>query len=247
MSCTLTFVVTLRSLVSLANVDYGPSWREYYAKVSAIINEETINNESGTLDKFMGDGVLALFGNFEDLEEFDVDQMAIAREIQDRTKMGEKEISPEHRDLLQKINERNTKIHRSLESAVEAGMRIAEHFKLIRRSWLNLWRSERPLIRKKHRFEIGVAIHTGAPIVGLFGSTNPDHYAALSYTAIGNDINLVTRIGDEAENNTVWISGTSWQYLRRSSRFGVVGKPKELKPEGFSEPIEAFRVRRKLP
>jgi len=66
------------------------------------------------------------------------------------------------------------KVLNAIKQAVEAGLCMAEDFKNLAADWLPCWRREFPEVQSHHKFEIGVGIHTGRPMVGLFHTKTED-------------------------------------------------------------------------
>lgn len=199
-----------------------------YTTLSQIIGEErllpflsgyydllaaAISCQAGTLDKFIGDGVLALFGDFDEIETYD-----------------------------------DSKARKATERAVAAGLQMCQDFIGLLAKYVPGWRRECPEIVMDPPYSIGVAVHTGTPIVGIFsargqvvgapasqypqlavlqpsldsaGMESDGMPARLTYTAIGKDANLAARIGDRVGGNTVWVTASAAELLKSSEEVQV--------------------------
>lgn len=189
-----------------------PFLREYYELLTQVIQ-----STGGTLDKLMGDGVMALYGDADVIDN-------VAQDADFASVRG------------------------SAENAISAGLQICDAFSTLAKKWLGCWRYDRAEIRLDHPFELGVAIHTGKPMVGFFhtpgahGSNQPGH---LTYTAVGRDVNIASRLSGHVAENSVCISGSTNRYLQRSSRFAIDSTPKVISKDdlkGIQHDHELFRV-----
>jgi len=227
-----------------------------YTRMSEIVGEANMLNfqnnyfalvvkavhaHNGTLDKFMGDGVMALF------------------------------------DFHRRAWEANTKSDRESEDealvkdvidAVKAGMRIAAEFKTLSETWLPIWRKRHVAVLAKHRFTIGVAIHCGNPITGLFKTESTDESSLPSgghttYTIMGRDANLGARVCGAVRNNSVWVTAPCRELLLQQKEFRdrmnesvrllpdvqIEPDPEENEPDavsgkmkGIPHPIDIFKI-----
>jgi adenylate cyclase len=83
-------------------------------------------------------------------------------------------------------------------------------------------------------FEVRMGITTGFCTVGNFGSEQ-----RMSYTIIGNQVNLASRLESAAEPGQILVSADTWE-LVRDFVAGAAIEPLRLK--GFDHPVPAFQV-----
>lgn len=152
---------------------------EYLDKMLNVI----FANE-GTLDKFLGDGLMVEFG--APLEDPDQEKKAIKTAL----------------DLQKALEELNQK-----------------------------WRSE-----NKAELQMGIGIHTGPAVVGNIGSEK-----RMEYTAIGNTVNIASRLEHATKNLKVpiIISQTTADKIKDSYRLKELG-PIEI--EGWEEKMQVFTI-----
>ena len=204
-----------------------PFLKEYYTLVA-----DAIGSTGGRVDKFMGDGVLAIYGDACDLTY-----------VYD----GE----PPADDLHQRTAEETARLRRVVswvEQAVHAGLKISKEFGPLAERYLRRWRCDRAEVVVNHRFELGTLVHTGKPMVGLLpaeraGGTEP--YPYLTYTALGADVNMLARIGNEVDQNTVWVTGPAREYLLDSTGVSLEAVSKVFDPhklKGITRELQAFQV-----
>ncbi len=156
-------------------------------KVVAILNDyfeamvEVIFNNNGTLDKFIGDGIMVIFGAPED--DQDQEEHAV------KTALGmQRELS-----------------------------RVAKK-----------WESEGINLR------IGVGVNSGPAVVGNVGSAR-----RMDYTAIGDTVNLASRLESATKELGVGILISEYTYnaLRGMFRFQEMGS---VTVKGRTEPVLTF-------
>ncbi len=161
-------------------------------KMVELLNEyfelmvETIFKYEGTLDKFMGDGIMAFWG---------------APAVQNDDAIRCVQCAVEQMDVLDQLN-----VHR--------------------RSL-----GEPPLA-------MGIGIHTGALISGYVGSSK-----SLSYTVIGDTVNISARLCGIAAGSQILISEATASQL--DGRFQLVPLP-DATLKGKEKPLKIFDVRRWL-
>lgn len=143
---------------------------------------QIIEQYNGTIDKFMGDAILVIFGAPTSRED-DPDR-AVACAIAMQTAMP---------DINQQLRE------------------------------LNL-----PFI------EMGIGIHTGEVVVGNIGSQK-----RAEYTAIGNEVNLVSRIESYTVGGQILISEATLNQVSSTLR---VDDEKIVNPKGFNQEITIYEV-----
>lgn len=162
---------------------------EYFEMVA-----KAVQKHNGILDKFMGDGVMALFdSNWRQWEE-----------------------SSEPR-----TEDEDDAITSDIVDAVNAGLEIAALFEELAKKWVPTWRKRQAAVLAEHPFTIGVAVHCGNPISGLFstatrGPINLDSLPAdghTTYTIMGRDANLGARVCSAVKNNTVWVTAPCRELL----------------------------------
>jgi class 3 adenylate cyclase len=150
-----------------------------------------------------------------------------------------------------------SRVRKWAERAVNAGLQIVDKFRGVADEMISRWRLEFPAIGPSFRLEVGVAIHTGTPMIGVYDPTGsimdvgagrapktkhnvPGH---LTYTAIGEDVNLVSRVCQKVAGNEVWVTSTAAQILSRSAMFQVGSQPMPTDPlKGFAHPMEVFKI-----
>ncbi len=184
---------------------------------------ECIQKEGGAVDKLMGDGVMAIFGD-ADIAHIDNETTFEAQNIGER------------------------KLFRiAAENAVRAGLAIAERFNALKEEFLGKWRFERTEICLNHKFDIGVVVHTGKPMVGFFRSEAPNKSGHLTYTAVGRDVNITSRLCDKVDQNQICVSTSTYWYLKDSAEFEFAPDTTKIPPghiKGIQSELEIFRVLR---
>ena len=152
-------------------------------KVVTLLNvylekmSEVIDQYRGTIDKFIGDAILVIFGAPHRWED-DADRAvacALAMQL-----------------AMEEVNAKLTRL----------GL---------------------PSI------EMGIGIHTGEVVVGNIGSQNH-----ANYTAIGNEVNLASRIESYTVGGQVLISNVTLQEVKTGLR---INDKISVQPKGFDEPI----------
>lgn len=132
-------------------------------EVVGLLNEtlseltEVLFRYGGTLDKYMGDCVMALFG--------------VPVAMKD-----------------------------SAVRAVMAALAMVERIGQLRQKWA---------IEGKGLIDIGIAINTGEAVVGNVGSEK-----RMDYTAIGDTVNITSRLEDMAEAGHILISGSTYERVK---------------------------------
>lgn len=150
---------------------------EYFSVMTA-----TVHQYEGTLDKYVGDEIMALFGAPLPIEEAAT---------------------------------------RAILCAVEMQVKL----RTLQASWLE---------RGLPNFEVGIGIHTGEVTVGFIGSEE-----VLSYTAIGDSVNLAARLCSHAGPRQIVISAATASEMRQE----ILLKPlPAFVPKGKSQPVEVFEV-----
>lgn len=153
---------------------------------------ETIEDTGGFVDKFMGDGIMAIFGKDSSASDGARQAIAAARA------MG---------GVLDALNQ-------SLHEALPAPM------------------------------SMGIGLHTGPAILGRIGAVEQSETGAARLTALGETVNLASRLEGKAKElgAQIVISATC------AERAGLV-ETEEFKPQltdvrGFAQPVQVFAVRR---
>jgi signal transduction histidine kinase/class 3 adenylate cyclase/DNA-binding NtrC family response regulator len=133
-------------------------------KIARILNSflvemtEVIFAEGGTIDKFIGDGILVFFG------------------------------APTNMLPTEQVNK-----------ACRAAIKMQVALKSLNDSWTKT---------ENHNFQMRIGIHHGPAIVGSFGGQKRS-----DYTAIGNTVNLASRIESMAQPGEILISASIRDYL----------------------------------
>ncbi len=166
---TLTEKEPVETIVSLLN--------EYFSAMSDVIFAN-----HGTLDKFIGDAIMAIYG--------------APLEVPDQA-------------------------YKAVKTAVEMRQRL---------SVLNeKWKGE-----KRPQLQAGFGINTGEAIVGNIGSER-----RMEYTAIGDMVNVASRIEGETESNQIFITESTFQEL--GSRVNVK-KLSPVKLKGKTTKVQIYEV-----
>jgi adenylate cyclase len=146
---------------------------------------ELVLKHGGTLDKFIGDAILAFFGDPES-RGFQEDALACVR------------------------------------MAIEMKQAIRE----LRTGWLAQGITT--------PFEVRMGITTGYCTVGNFGSEQ-----RMSYTIIGNQVNLASRLETAAAPGQILVSADTWSLVQGS----VGGKALEpIRVKGFEHPVQPYQI-----
>jgi adenylate cyclase len=152
---------------------------EYFSRMVEIVFRHR-----GTVDKFVGDLVMALFG--APLDDPDHADDAVAAAV----------------DMVQELGNLNRK-----------------------------WAAEgRPVL------DIGIGVNSGEMIAGNIGSTS-----IMSYTVIGDNVNLASRLESLNKNydSRIIISGATRARLRKAHEIRPLG---EIVVKGKTRPVEIFQV-----
>lgn len=146
-----------------------------------ILSEE-IFNCSGTVDKFIGDAIMALFGA---------------------------PLASDH----------------SADDALTAAIRMQQAA-----AQLNAKRAEEGL----EQLRLGIGLHTGPAVVGNIGSAD-----RVQYTAIGDTVNVASRLVDLAGPQQIIASEKFRQALSRKDQLTLVG---ETKLKGRQDKVEIYEI-----
>lgn len=126
---------------------------EFLALMTQIIFEE-----GGTIDKFVGDGIMVIFGAPRELPPFE-----------------------------------------QAERSCRCALRMQEGLEQLNRKWKTEF---------NHEFQMRVGIHRGPALVGSFGSQ-----LRSDYTAIGNTVNIASRVESQAKAGEILITSMVRDYL----------------------------------
>ena len=165
------------------------AWSERHspAHIVAVLNDyfelmvDCIHRRKGTLDKFMGDGILALFG------------------------------AP--------LSHGNDAVN-AVESALEM-MQFLVQF-------------NREHERTGDHFSIGIGIDTGPVVAGYMGSSK-----SMEYTAIGDHVNLASRLCGVAAPGQILVSADTMKAL--GHRFAAQALP-PIQVKGKQHPVSVFQI-----
>jgi adenylate cyclase len=147
---------------------------EFFARMTNVIFEH-----DGTLDKYLGDGLMALFGAPFALQN-------------------------------------------DAEAAVRAAMNMQKSLMELNR------------LSGKAPLEIGIGIHTGEAVVGFLGTER-----RMDYTAIGDTVNVASRLTSQAGPGQIVISNATRMQLAREIPCSQLSA---MKLKGRGEPIEVHEV-----
>jgi adenylate cyclase len=159
------------------------------AQVVAMLNEyfgamsEIVFEHGGTLDKYIGDGLMALFGAPYAGPDDPINAVAAAIAMQKRMSV------------------------------------MKEHFRAKGERWQEL--------------NIGIGINTGIVTVGYVGSAR-----RLDYTAIGDPVNMASRLENHAPPGTIYMSRSTYEGLQ--GRFEC--RPLQIVVKGRDEPFDCYQV-----
>ena len=88
------------------------------------------------------------------------------------------------------------------------------------------------------KFQIGIGIATGLMIAGYMGSTQ-----AMSYTVIGDTVNLGARLCSAAQPGEILINGEAWRRINNNDNIDTISLP-PIMVKGKRDPVEVYRVLR---
>jgi adenylate cyclase len=151
---------------------------EYFKEMTDIIFKH-----GGTLDKYIGDGLMALFGAPYAGPDDPINAVAAAIAMQQQMTI------------------------------------LNEQFRARGEKWQEL--------------NIGIGINTGVVTVGYVGSAR-----RLDYTAIGDAVNIASRLESSAPPGAVYISRSTHEGLR--GQFEC--RPLQIKVKGKDEPLDCYQV-----
>lgn len=141
---------------------------------------EEVHNYEGTINKFTGDGVMALFGAPIALEDHPYRAVSAALKIQESLKSFSEEIKRE----------------RGID------------------------------------FKMRIGVNTGLVVVGSIGND-----LSMEYTAMGDTVNLASRLEGLAEPGTILVSENTYRIVKDYFEFKPIG---EIQVKGKSEPVKAY-------
>jgi len=166
-----------RHTSTMSATDVRRLLNEYFEEMIDIVFEQR-----GTLDKFIGDGLMVFF--------------------------GDPEPQPDHAGR-----------------AVRAAIKMQQASRRLGRLWAE--RGDMPL-------EIRVGVNTGEVIVGNMGSSR-----RLSYTVLGEPVNLAQRLESSADPGGILISARTAELLGDEI---VLNARPAIRVKGFDDPISVFDV-----
>lgn len=140
---------------------------------------DVIFSEQGTINKFVGDMIVALFGAPEVMQE----------------------------------SEKHT---------VLAAMKMQQWLKQTENSWIN------------QNFKTGIGINSGQVIIGNVGS--PKH---MDYTAIGDEVNLASRLQSLAKDGEILVSQTIYHATKNIFNYRHHGA---MEIKGKEKPVDVYEV-----
>ncbi|HUQ01666.1 MAG TPA: adenylate/guanylate cyclase domain-containing protein [Kofleriaceae bacterium] len=178
-----------QTTVMFTDVRGFTSWSERHppAHIVSVLNDyfelmvDAIHRHKGTLDKFMGDGILALFGA---------------------------PITYGH-DAINAVD-----------CAIEM-MQFLEQF-------------NREHEATGDRFNIGIGINTGPVVAGYMGSSK-----SMEYTAIGDNVNLASRLCANAPPGTILVSANTMQQI--GNRF-TSHQLAPIQVKGKQHPVDVWQI-----
>ena len=150
---------------------------EYLSAMTAVIFKY-----DGTLDKYIGDGIMAFFGDPIPSDQHE-------------------------------------------ESAIRAALEMRGRFYELLSTWY---------LEGRETITLGIGIHSGFVTVGNFGSDD-----RMEYTAIGNNVNLASRLSDLAEPGQILTTQRTHAKVRHLVEGRAVG---EMEVSGFGHPVEVVEV-----
>jgi len=153
---------------------------EYLAKMTEIIFKN-----KGTLDKFIGDAIMALYGVPVPL--------------------------PDH-------------ALRAVKTAVE----MQQALPALRKKWEQYGAGARDLA-------IGIGINTGEVVVGNIGSPQ-----RMDYTAIGDHVNIASRLESNAKKDTILISESTYELVKD---YVIIDSCFEMKVKGKEKPLKVYKIK----
>lgn len=153
---------------------------------------ETIEDTGGFVDKFMGDGIMAIFGKDSSANDGARQAIAAARA------MG---------GVLEALNQ-------SLREALPAPM------------------------------SMGIGLHTGPAILGRIGAVEHSESGAAPLTALGETVNLASRLEAKAKELGVQIVLSGASADRAGLPEGESFRSQLTEVRGFAEPVRIFALRR---
>jgi adenylate cyclase len=162
--------------------------REPVETVVGLLNEyfsamsEVIFSNQGTLDKFIGDAVMAIYGAPLELANSSFQAVKTALEMKEK---------------LAELNQK--------------------------------WKKE-----NKPQLEVGFGINTGEAIVGNIGSER-----RMEYTAIGDMVNVASRIEGETEHNQIFITEATMNALEGKAE---VKKLSQVQLKGKTSKVQIYEV-----
>lgn len=98
-------------------------------------------------------------------------------------------------------------------------------------------RMQRAMRRTKHPFAMGIGINTADVVLGTVGSPK-----RMSYTAMGDGVNLAQRLESRALPGQILISESTYEALEKPERFDIAKIP-AVTVKGKALPIEVYEVR----
>lgn len=150
---------------------------------------EEIFKEGGTLDKYIGDCIMAFFG------------------------------AP----LSQEDHAKR---------AIKSAWKMLKNLDELKKQWVDVGKVYSHLIDD---FSIGIGIHTGRAVVGNVGTMK-----RMDYTAIGDTVNLASRLEGVSEKNQMVISHDTYKYVKEV----VEVEPLEpMRVKGREQPVKIYIVR----
>ena len=151
---------------------------EYFGEMTEVIFEH-----GGTLDKYIGDGLMAIFGAPYAGPDDSIHAVRAALGMQERLQI------------------------------------LKEQF----RSKENRW----------HDLQIGIGINTGLVTVGYVGSAR-----RLDYTAIGDTVNMASRLESNAPAGAIYVSRSTFEATHGQFECRAL----QIKVKGRDEPLDCYQV-----
>jgi class 3 adenylate cyclase len=120
-------------------------------------------------------------------------------------------------------------------NAINAALKLRESFNTIKEEWIRIWKLK--LQGQDIVIDLKCGANTGMVFVGLLSTEERDQF-----TAIGTEVNLASRLEDEAERDQIIVSRNTKEKIESDFVVKTIQLDKSKKIKGFENITEYYQI-----